>query len=337
VLGGDSGEYQVAAWLGGFVHPTGYPLYLIVGWLWTHLLPVGSPAWRMNLLTAFCAALAVGLVYLLAARVLAASAAARLSSTARRMLALFAALCFAIAPTFWSQAIIAESYPLHAAFVAAVLLCLLVWAERPDARTLYWAAGLYGLSLTHHRTMLLLAPASLAFLWQNRAKIRLQSLSPVRIAGLLLVPLALYLYIPLRAPRAPYSQVALSPTQTLHLYLPTVSGFVEYVSGRVFSAALHTLVQALEVAPQAGAFFVHEFSWIGVGLGLLGLLWLVVRRRWGVLTLTGLSFFCLVAFNMFYGIPNIWVYFIAPYLIWVLWMALGLAVLAEVVTRLVRG
>jgi hypothetical protein len=48
-------------------------------------------------------------------------------------------------------------------------------------------------------------------------------------------------------------------------------------------------------------------------------------------------FFCLVAFNMFYGIPNIWVYFIAPYLIWVLWMALGLAVLAEVVTRLVRG
>ena len=43
VLGGDSGEFQFAAWLGGFAHPTGYPLYLLLGYLWTHLLPLPMP------------------------------------------------------------------------------------------------------------------------------------------------------------------------------------------------------------------------------------------------------------------------------------------------------
>ena len=70
VLGGDSGEFQFAAWLGGFAHPTGYPLYLLLGWLWTHLLPLHDPAWRMNAFSALLGAVATGLVYVLALRML---------------------------------------------------------------------------------------------------------------------------------------------------------------------------------------------------------------------------------------------------------------------------
>jgi hypothetical protein len=39
VLPADSGEFQFVAWLPGIAHPTGYPLYVLLGWLWTHLLP----------------------------------------------------------------------------------------------------------------------------------------------------------------------------------------------------------------------------------------------------------------------------------------------------------
>ena len=44
VLPGDSGEFQFAAPLLGLAHPTGYPLYLILGKLWTVLVPWGDVA-----------------------------------------------------------------------------------------------------------------------------------------------------------------------------------------------------------------------------------------------------------------------------------------------------
>ena len=83
VLGGDSGEFQFAAWLGGFAHPTGYPLYLLLGWLWTHLLPLHDPAWRMNAFSALWGGVATGLVYLLAVRMLRQVTAEPLVPTSR--------------------------------------------------------------------------------------------------------------------------------------------------------------------------------------------------------------------------------------------------------------
>ena len=52
VLAGDGGEFQFVPYLLGVAHPTGYPLYTLLGWLWSHLLPVGDVAYRMNLFSA---------------------------------------------------------------------------------------------------------------------------------------------------------------------------------------------------------------------------------------------------------------------------------------------
>ena len=132
LLFGDSAEFQMAAWLGGFVHPTGYPLYLLLGYVWTHLLTAGDPAWRMNLLSAVWGGVASGLVYLLAHRIVALwLRPGEGASPAVRLAALFAALAFAVTPTFWAQAVIAEVYTLNTAFVAAVLLGLTTWAAQP--------------------------------------------------------------------------------------------------------------------------------------------------------------------------------------------------------------
>ena len=50
-LGGDAGEFQIAARVWGLPHPTGYPLYALLLKLWA-LLPFGSVAFRANLLAA---------------------------------------------------------------------------------------------------------------------------------------------------------------------------------------------------------------------------------------------------------------------------------------------
>src|SRR5437867_8676283 len=56
VQGGDSGEFQFVAYILGIPHPPGYPLYALVGRLWTLVLPFGEVAYRMNLLSAVFAA-----------------------------------------------------------------------------------------------------------------------------------------------------------------------------------------------------------------------------------------------------------------------------------------
>ena len=51
-VGGDAGELQYAGPLLALTHPTGQPLYVLLGFLWSHIIPIGTMAWRMNLLAA---------------------------------------------------------------------------------------------------------------------------------------------------------------------------------------------------------------------------------------------------------------------------------------------
>ncbi len=363
LLWGDSAEFQFAAWLGGFAHPTGYPLYLILGWLWTHLVPLRDPAFRMNLFSALWGGVAVALFSLLVMRVIrfvAATGTVEGSRTpglsvASRLIALGAALLFTFTPTFWSQAVIAEVYTLHAAFVSGLLLALVMWAHRVvDHRTrdagrlANVTALLFGLSLAHHRTTLLLMVPAALFVLIVAAGAHWRPRLTLRRAGLLLLcllaPLLLYLYIPLAAPAAPYYRLPLSPTQSLTLFDSTLGGFLAHASGSVFSSAL--------TAPRPGGLnagglvgrLVDELSLNGLLLGFFGLAFLVFAgarernwRSWAVLALTGVFFLAQVAFNLFYAIGDIQVFYIPAYLVWVLWMALGGWALVRIVAWLFAG
>ncbi len=338
VLAGDSGEFQFAAWLAGIVHPTGYPLYLILGYLWTHLLPWGDPAWRLNLLSAIFAALAVGLVYVLALRSLCLAGPVNQPDATYRLLAAVAAATFAVTPTFWSQAVVAEVYALHAVFVAGLFLTLVSWASDPARdRLLYLAAAVCGLGLTHHRAIILLIPGSLLFIARVAAQPGNRRPWWPRIwraLACLLVPLLLYIYIPLRAPHTPYLTIALSPGQVLHLYQAGLGGFVRYVTGEGFAGALRSIPGAAAQVRPAWGLFWRELSWAGFALGVAGVAWLTRQRGRALLMLTGVSFFCVVVFNLFYGIGDVYVYYIPAYLIWCLWLALGVGGLGAALARL---
>ena len=58
----DSLEFQLVTYQLGIAHPTGYPLYTILGKLFT-LLPAGNVAYRVNLMSAVFGAAAVALPY----------------------------------------------------------------------------------------------------------------------------------------------------------------------------------------------------------------------------------------------------------------------------------
>ncbi len=144
VLPADAGEFQLVATLLGVAHPTGYPLYTMVGHLFVRLLPWGTPAYRLNVMSGLLAASTL----VLAAR------ATRL--WARRLGAsplvavgggLAAALTLGTATTFWAQATIANVRTPAAFFAALALYALSRFATAPEQRQADRALVLLGLAL----------------------------------------------------------------------------------------------------------------------------------------------------------------------------------------------
>jgi hypothetical protein len=152
LLFGDSAEFQTIAYTLGMGHPTGYPIYILLAKLFT-FLPVGDVAYRVNLFSAFCAALTVALVYLMLRRL-----------GAMFVAALYGSLTLALTPLLWKYASIAEVYAPSAAWLALTLLCVLQWKETNQPRWLFLGGVFGGLSLGMHTTVALSGVAVLIYL-----------------------------------------------------------------------------------------------------------------------------------------------------------------------------
>ena len=334
VLFADGGEFQFVPWLPGLAHPTGYPLYTLAGWLFSHALPFGETAWRMNLFSAVAAALAVGVVYLLGVQ-LTARLSPNAPPTARRLSAVGAALIFAFSQTFWSQALIAEVYGLHALFVALILWATLRIepAERPCALTFrrgWLPALLFGLGLTHHRTIILMLPALLLTLWLSGYR-KPALKDGLKLLALMALPNLLYLTLPLLALNSPYATLELSQKQTLVLYHNTLKGFLQHVSGAVFSADLQPTAAGWGRLLLSFEFMRQQVGWLGGIMGFAGVFSL--RKRPALLALTLGSFVGFLIFNLIYFIGDVYVLFIPCWLILSLWIGAGWFRVAGVISK----
>jgi len=338
VLMADAGEFQFVPYIAGITHPTGYPLYTILGWAWTHLVFIGDVAYRMNLFSALWGGVTIGLTYQVAAWGLRLGASECPPPWQRMCSALTASLVM-VSGTFWSQAVIAEVYTLNSAFVAGVLyIALRLWdaSKSENVTTLKWLAALSlvcGLSLTHHRTMLLFLPWLGLFGW---AVIRRENWARGRalwliLAGLLL-PQLLYLYIPWRAPHVPYLELRLGAAQTLALYENSLRGFLDLVLGGAFGGQLAEGPVSAARLEMAFTLLRDQFTWVGISLGLMGILAIIRRRMWPLLILTTLPYLSYVAFNLVYFIGDIYVLFIPTYLIWAVWIGWGVWELVPVIS-----
>ena len=109
----DSLEFQVVLPTLGIAHPSGYPLYTLLGKLFTLPVSLCVPPAPPNLLSALCAGAAMGGCYLLAQKVV--------GNPSRRG---HRNRPFSLSPVWWSQATIAEVYALHGLLVVLFLYLL---------------------------------------------------------------------------------------------------------------------------------------------------------------------------------------------------------------------
>jgi hypothetical protein len=149
---GDTAFLQVTTGARVLTPRDGYPLYFALA-AWFSRLVGGEPAHALNLASAVEGALACGFLFL-AARELSGSLLAGVGS----------AMLFAGSYTFWSQAIIAEVYPLHILCVSLSMWLLLKWDARPTHFNLVAFFAAYALGFGNHLSMILLAPGYALFL-----------------------------------------------------------------------------------------------------------------------------------------------------------------------------
>jgi hypothetical protein len=189
---GDWGEMQTVPHILGISHPTGYPTYILLAWL-TELVPIGSVAFRANLLSAVLVSGALGLATAISVRL-----------GVRPLIAIAAGIATGAVGTVWAAATVAEVNPLHLFFAAALLHRALVWQERRRVSDLVIGGLLVGLSIGNHLLTLFIAPfVALFVLWVGRREILARPWMLLAAAGATVLGLMVYLYIPIAASRSP--------------------------------------------------------------------------------------------------------------------------------------
>lgn len=150
--GADGGDLIVAAFSLGVSHPPGYPAYTLLAHLFS-LLPWGSIAFRVNLLSALGASLAAGSLALCVNLL-----SPQKPGVNRLSAALAAAWLLAFSPFLWSQALIAEVYAPAAALTGFTVWQALRFRQSPSQINGLTLGLLWGISLGFHSTNLFLLP-----------------------------------------------------------------------------------------------------------------------------------------------------------------------------------
>lgn len=325
--GADGGDLVTAVARRSVPHPPGFPTYLLTGAL-TMGLPWGTPAWRLNALSAVVAAATGGTVVITTWHLMHDSRRKTPPSSQLPLpplrggeggggrgvggevlqapAALSAGLALGTAPLFWSQALIAEVYALAALLAALVVYCLL--RRRPA-----WQVGLvWGLGLGTHVTLLALAPL---VAWGLRRRRWLQA------GGVALLSWGLaYALMGLTRSGVP------SPWADLG----TPAGWWQLLSADLYRGYVFAL-PAMAWPQRLLAWFallVRQFTPIGAVLAGAGLAWLWRSRR-RFAGATGLSVGLVSLYAIGYDTADSLVYLVPALPPVALWLGAGLARAAQ--------
>ncbi|MDP8248641.1 MAG: DUF2723 domain-containing protein [Candidatus Tritonobacter lacicola] len=217
----DSGELAAVAHTLGIAHPTGYPLFTLLGHIVSRLPITPSVIGRLNIMSAFFAALAAGLFVLFIKTFLGilsregishreAEVPEDINGSGEKFAWLAAGtggLILAWSAVFWETGTTLEVYSLHACFTVLLFLLAVRYAADKGGKKESLSGLLFflvlGLSFANHLTTGALLPAfALLFLCKY-----IKQKTPIGKIILVMLPLLIgfsfYMYLPIRAAARP--------------------------------------------------------------------------------------------------------------------------------------
>lgn len=308
----DTPKFQFIGKILGTAHNPGYPLYVVISHLFGYL-PLGSLAWRINLLSALFASAGIGAFVL-----------TLIAIGCAPVIAVTAALALAFGSAFWMTATIAEVYSLHFLLVSAMTYLLVRWRQSERPAMFFGAVGVFALALGHHTTIVLLAPAIAAFAIVTSPRFVLRPRTIALATLIVAAGLSQYLFVLVRTLQGAWVE---SPARTLR-------ELVDVVRGAQFSGALAPLgVETLwRRSPDILRLVANEVSPLACAVATCGALVLLARDG-ALAVLSGLSVFAVIAFGVFFRVPDITLFMLPAYFfIWLL-AAVGAGAAATLLLR----
>lgn len=336
----DAGELATVQVLLGIAHPTGYPLFTMLGHLFLQLPLNFSVIYRANLLAAFWTAGSVTIfIYtiklvidnivlfkskknevekkksnkkkakktsqvLMPTRII-------IPELTKYLSALFGGLFLAVSKTFWMQSTSVEVYSLHL-FLISIIIYTLILAftksnnvEAPKHYFWYILAIALAFGFSNHMTTLLILPA-VAYLYFVTFGFTLTSFKRIGLMLLIFFPLliSIYAYLPIRAGQNPL----LNWGNPLDL-----ERILRHISGKQYQVWLFSSTDAAK--KQLAYFFENfplEFN-IGLILTIIGFFAAFVHSK-KFFFFTLITFFSTVLYSINYDINDIDSYFLLAYI-----------------------
>jgi len=300
----DSGEFLTATASLGSAHSPGYPLFLMFAKPFTWI-PLGNIAFRINMATAFSAAMACLGVYFLVVFLLKDEQLVddrRFSDFAVRASGFAAACTFSFTPRLWLQSNHDKPYPLLAFLTAVIFYLLLKWRDHYKAGDerpayVYVCTFLAGMAMGLHQTVVLLLPAwfLLIVLADWRMLTRIKEL--VLATAFAMFGFSVHLYLPLRATQDPLLNWGDPKSVSKFMWHFLRQGYPDDPHPRDLTL-LWAQVKAFNIT--------REFTYVGAALLLFALFCLWRRQRDVVIAyLAAIAAFLLVIVGHFNALPDL--------------------------------
>ncbi len=333
----DTGELAAVCVKLGVAHPTGYPLFTLIGRIFS-LLPFGEEVFRLNLMCAILTSFALVvffnlLVFLISEVNLEQEKKdkkfilldSKFGNLTIYLISLSGTLILAFSNTYWDISNSLEVYSLHQLLVISIIFIMLKAANesyKKDSRAdVYWIlfAFLVGLSFTNHLSTIFM---SVGCFYLYFAINRFNSNSYKRLAIMIvpfIIAFSVYIYFPIRA-----------DNQVLSWGYPANwNNFVRHFTGKQFSVWMFS---STEVTSKQFKYFISsypkEFYYFPLLLAIFGLIKIFNQQR-KLFYYTFLLFGFNVLYAINYDIHDIDSYFILAYIVSTIWITFGLIFFVE--------
>ncbi len=282
----DSGELAAVQATLGIAHPTGYPLFTMIGYLFIKLPLPFTSIFKANLLAAIWCALGV-FIFIKSAYLIFTNHEVKSTSVPKRkkkkeiknddlsndpktnsiaiLSSIFGGITLAFSSTFWSQSTSVEVYSLQIFLFSLITFLILRAYLSTNGKIInwLWVAVSLALGFANHMTTLLIFPF-ITILFFQKEKFSIASIKKIllMLAVFISLLILIYLYLPLRASANPRINWG-NPIN--------FENFFRHVSGKQYQV---WLFESFESAGKQLKYFLSnfpsEFSYLGLIIGIIG-------------------------------------------------------------------
>jgi hypothetical protein len=299
----DCGEISAGCYMLNVLHPTGYPLFTLIGYLFSHI-PLGTVATRVNALSALFSSLAALFCFLTV-----------LKLTRSQVAGIVTAALFAFSFTVWNNSVDADVFGLTAFYVSLTVYLLVRLGEvsrkpsaaptpdpRPRTPLLLLLAYMLGLALTNHMSFastFVGAMVSLLVMFRGDV-LKPRVLLPLVLAFLL--GLSPYLCLLIRSQAQPLMNWGNAHNLQRLIWHVTGKQYQVWMFSLPFSDIMKNLGKALGLLGQEQYFVMIPVAAWGA--------WRLRKQRREIFWLLIVIFALNIAYAVNYSIPDIQSYYI---------------------------